>query len=172
MKRIRLFRQAIDNLINETTSPHTLQGYIYDESILDVGEATKENEVYFQNLYILKLWLALLFNNSEAAKKYILHAERFQETVKGTSLNPLFYFFRSLAIADSSVNSTVRKPILKQVAKDIRALKHFEKVSPQYNRHKRLLLQAEYYYLKGEMEQAKIFYDKALTAATENGMIK
>ncbi len=171
LKRLRLFRQAIDNLINETTSPHMLQGYFYDESVLDVGEATKENEVYFQNLYILKLWLALLFNNSEAAKKYVLNAGKFQETVKGTSLNPLFHFFRSLAIADSAVNSTVKRPILKQVAKDIRALKQFEKVSPQYNRHKRLLLQAEYYCLKGEMEQAKIFYDKALTAATENGMV-
>jgi predicted ATPase len=79
LKRLRLFRQAIDNLTNETPNPHMLQGNIYDESAIDVGEATKENEVYFQNLYILKLWLALLFNNSEAAKKYILHAERFQE---------------------------------------------------------------------------------------------
>ena len=34
-----------------------------------------------------------------------------------------------------------------------------------------LLLQAEYYYLKGDMENAKIHYDKALTTATENGMI-
>lgn len=170
LKRLRLFRQAIDNLINETTAPQQLRGNIYDESVLDVGEATKENEVYFQNLYILKLWLSLIFNNSEAAKKYMVHAEKFQETVKGTSLNPLFYFFRSLAIADLYVNTRVKRPILKQVAKDIRVLKKFEKISPQYNRHKSLLLQAEYYCLKGELEQAKIFYDKALTAATENGM--
>ena len=170
VKRIRLFRQAIDNLIYETENPDLLQGNIYDESIMDIGEVTKENEVYFQNLYILKLYLALLFNNSEHAKRYIDQAERFQETVKGTSLDPLFYFFRSLAIADSSINTAVKRPILKQVKKDIQQLKRFEKLSPQYNRHKTLLLQAEYCYLKGEMENAKIFYDKALTTATENGM--
>jgi len=171
LKRVRLFRQAIDNILYETDSPDLLQGNIYDESILDIGEVTKENEVYFQNLFILKTYLALLFNNSEHAKKHISQAEKFQETVKGTSLNSLFYFFRSLAIADSSVNTAVKSPILRQVKKDIKELKRLEKLAPQYNRHKTLLLQAEYYYLKGEMENAKIFYDKALTTATENGMV-
>ncbi len=171
LKRIRLFRQAIDNLIYETENPDLLQGNVYDESVMDIGEVTKENEIYFQNLFILKVYLALLFNNSEHAKKYIAQSERFQETVKGTSLNPLFYFFRSLAIADSSINTAVKRPILQQVKKDIQQLKRFEKLSPQYNHHKTLLLQAEYCYLKGEMENAKIFYDKALTTATENGMI-
>jgi predicted ATPase/class 3 adenylate cyclase/tRNA A-37 threonylcarbamoyl transferase component Bud32 len=171
LKRIRLFRQAIDNLVHETEVPDRLQGNIYDESILDIGEVTKENEVYFQNLYILKSYLALLFNNSEHAKKYIVQAGLFQETVKGTSLSPLFYFLRSLAIADSSINTAVKKPILRQVKKDIKELRKFEKLAPQYNCHKTLLLQAEYYYLKGEMGNAKIFYDKALTSATENGMI-
>ena len=111
VKRIRLFRQAIDNLIDETEHPDLLQGNIYDESTLEIGEVTKENEVYFQNLYILKLYLALLFNNSEQAKKYIAHSERFQETVKGTSLDPLLYFFRSLAIADPSLTAAVKRPI-------------------------------------------------------------
>ena len=171
LKRIRLFRQAIDNLIHETENPDVLQGNVYDESILDIGEVTKENEVYFQNLFILKSYLALLFNNSVHAKKYIGQAERFQETVKGTSLNSWFYFLRSLAIADSSINTAVKKPILRQVRKDITQLRKFEKLAPQYNRHKTLLLQAEYYYLKGEMGNAKILYDKSLTSATENGML-
>jgi len=170
VKRIRLFRQAIDNLISETEKPDILQGNIYNEAVLDISEVTKENEVYFHNLYILKLYLALLFNNSEHAKKYIVQSERFQQTVKGTSLDPLFYFFRSLAIADSSINTSVKRPTLKQVKKDIKQLKRFERLAPQYNRHKTLLLQAEYCYLKGEMENAKIFYDKALTAATGTGM--
>ncbi|HEX6846520.1 MAG TPA: hypothetical protein VF144_06060, partial [Chitinophagaceae bacterium] len=171
LKRLRLFRQAIDNILYPTECPDLLIGNIYDESKMDIGEVTKENEIYFQNLYILKLYLALLFNNLEHAKKYIAQAARFQETVKGTSLSPLFYFFRSLAIADSSVNTAVKRPILKQVKKDIKQLKSFEKLAPHYNTHKTLLLQAEYHYLKGEMETAKIFYDKALKMASENGMM-
>ncbi|MGE5108988.1 MAG: adenylate/guanylate cyclase domain-containing protein, partial [Sphingobacteriales bacterium] len=42
---------------------------------------------------------------------------------------------------------------------------------PKYYGHKRLLLEAEYQYLKGNMETAKIFYDKALKEASENTMI-
>jgi histidine kinase len=171
LKRLRLFRQAIDNLINEFEEPDLLKGNIYDESALEIGDVTKENEVYFQNLYLLKLYLALVFNEPDDAKKYVQHAARFQVTVKGSSLEPLFYFLRSLAIADPSINTAVKNGILKQVKKDIKQLRRFEKLAPQYNRHKTLLLQAEYYYLKGEMETAKIHYDKALTTATENGMI-
>ena len=171
LKRIRLFRQTINNLVVENGKPDILKGDIYDESILDASEVTKENEIYFQNLYIVKLYLALVFNNTDNAKKYAQQAEQFHETVKGTSLYSLFYFFRSLAIADSSINTPVKRPILKQFRKDIKELRRAQKLAPQYNRHKTLLLQAEYCYLKGEMENAKIFYDKALTAATENGMI-
>lgn len=170
LRRLRIFRQAIENILYETPQPDLLRGVCYDESSIDIGEVTKENEVYFQNLYILKLYLALLFNKPDEAKKYIAFAQRFQETVKGTALDPMFYFYRSLAIADASINSSVRRSILKQVRQDIRQLKKFEKLSPYYNRHKVLLLQAEYHYLKGEMETAKIFYDKALKTATENGM--
>jgi predicted ATPase/class 3 adenylate cyclase len=170
LKRLRLFRQAIDNLLNQTPDPALLKGEIYDESVLDTADVTKENEIYFQNLFILKLYLALIFNNTDDAKKYAVQAQRFLETVRGTALAPLFYFYRSLAVADSSINSHVKNTILKQVKKDIRALKQFAKISPQYNSHKVLLLQAEYRYLKGEMESAKIFYDKALKAATENDM--
>ena len=171
LKRLRLLRQTIDNLIHETENPDILKGNIYDESEMDLIDVTKGNEVYFQNLYLLKLYLALIFNNTDQAKKYIVNARRFHETVNGTSLSPLFYFYRSLAISDSSVNSRVKNTILRQVKKDIDTLKKFEKISPQYNSHKTLLLQAEFYYLKGEMESAKIFYDKALKAATENNML-
>jgi hypothetical protein len=41
-------------------------------------------------------------------KNILRSPERFQETVKGTSLDPLFYFYRSLAIADSSINASVK----------------------------------------------------------------
>ncbi len=171
LKRLRLFRQAIENLVRENKKPDVLNGTVYNESTLEVSDVTKENEVYFHNLYLLKLYLALVFNNTDEARKYIHHVERFRENVKGSSLEPLFYFLRALTIADSSINTNVKSGILRQVKKDIQRLKQFEKLAPQYNRHRTLLLQAEYNYLRGEMETAKIFYDKALAASTENGMI-
>ncbi len=171
LKRLRLFRQSILNLTDETENPDVLKGAIFDESEMDIEDVTKSNEIYFQNLYLLKLYLALLFNLNDHAKKYVDFAQRFQESVKGTSLYPLFYFYRSLAIADGAVNTPVKKTVLRQVKKDISFLKKYEKLCPQNYSHKRLLLEAEYNYLNDDMEDAKIFYDKALKSASENNMM-
>jgi len=170
LKRIRLFRQAIENLLVEKDNPEILTGNIYDESLIDISDVSKANEVYFQNLYILKLQLAVIFNKTEQAKKYAEYTQRFQENVKGTSLTPLFYFYRSLSLSDSSVSAKEKESVLSQLNKDIKVLKKFEKISPHYNAHRVLLLQAEQYYLKGEIENAKICYDKALKSATESNM--
>lgn len=171
LKRLKLFRQSISNLLESTEQPDILKGIFFDEAEMDIIDVTKSNEIYFQNLYIQKLHLALIFNMQEHAKKYVSLAERFQESVKGTAMYPLLYYYRSLAIADYAVNAKVKKTILKQVKKDITQLGAYEKICPQYYSHKKVLLTAEYHYLKGNMESAKIFYDKSLKLATENNMV-
>ncbi|MBC7872802.1 MAG: GAF domain-containing protein, partial [Ferruginibacter sp.] len=170
LKRLRLFRQSISNLIEVTDHPDKLQGQLFDEAEMEIIDVTKSNEIYFQNLYLQKLYLALIFNLDKNARKYIEFAERFQESVKGTALYPLFYFYRSLVISDAAINLPGKKNIPGQVKKDIAILKKYEKLCPANYSHKRLLLEAEYFYLKGDLEAAKIFYDKALKAATENSM--
>jgi predicted ATPase/class 3 adenylate cyclase len=170
LKRLQLFRQTIANLIEETEKPDVLTGKIFDESCMDIAEVTKSNELYFQNLYLEKLYLALIFNLDNNAKKYLELAGRFQESVKGTSLYPLFYYYRSLLISDTTLNSPEKNKIKRQVKKDIHILKKHEKYCPENFRHKILLLEAEYYYLDGDNEAAKIFYDKALKAGTESNM--
>ena len=170
LKRLQVFRQSISNLIEETEHPDILTGKIFDESQMDIAEVTKNNEIYFQNLYLQKLYVALIFNLNSNGKKYVEFAERFQESVKGTALYPLFYYYRSLLISDTSLNSPAKKSILRQVKKDIAVLKKYEKLCPQNYSHKIFLLEAEYNYLNGDNEAAKIFYDKALKAGTENSM--
>jgi len=170
LRRLQLFRQSIANLIEETANPDILAGEIFDESEMDITDVTKSNEIYFQNLYLQKLYLALIFNLDNNARKYVDLAERFQESVKGTALYPLFYYYRSLLILDTSLNSPSKKAILRQVQKDIKVLKKYEKFCPQNYSHKIFLLEAEYKYLKGDNEAAKILYDKSLKAGTESNM--
>jgi predicted ATPase/class 3 adenylate cyclase/tRNA A-37 threonylcarbamoyl transferase component Bud32 len=171
LKRLQLFRQSISNLIVEIENPDSLTGKIFNELEMDIIDATKSNEIYFQNLYLQKLYLALIFNLDTNARKYVGFAERFHESVKGTALYPLFYYYRSLLISDTALNSPAKKTIRSQIKKDISVLKKYEKLCPQNYSHKILLLEAEYNYLNGDNEAAKIFYDKALKAGTENGMI-
>ena len=170
LRRLRLFRQSILNLIIPTENPDVLTGELFEETEMDISDVTKSNEIYFHNLYLQKLYLALIFNLDSNARKYVDLAERFQESVRGTSLYPLFYYYRSLLISNSPLNAPGTKKILRQVKKDIAVLKKFEKLCPQNYSHKVFLLEAEYHYLKGDNEKAKILYDKALKAATESGM--
>jgi histidine kinase len=170
LKRLRVFRQSIANLIEESSNPDTLTGNIFDESQIDITDVTKSNEIYFQNLYLQKLYLALVFNLNTNAKKYLALAERFQESVKGTALYPLFYYYRSLLISDITLNAPSKKEVLAQITKDIHLIKKYEKYCPQNYSHKIFLLEAEYNFLNGDNEVAKILYDKALKFGTENGM--
>jgi predicted ATPase/class 3 adenylate cyclase len=170
LKRLQLFRQSILNLIEGTENPDVLKGKIFDESEMDIADVTKSNEIYFQNLYLQKLYLALIFNLHNNGRKYVSIAEKYQESVKGTALYPLFYFYRSLLILDTSPNPSSKKTILSQVKKDIGVLKKYEKYCPQTYSHKIFLLEAEYKYLEGDNEEAKILYDKALKAGTESNM--
>ena len=117
LKRLRLFRQSISNLIEETENPDILTGKIFDELEMDIIDVTKSNEIYFQNLYLQKLYLALIFNLDNIAGKYVGLAERFQESVKGTALYPLFYYYRSLLISDTSLNSPAKKQFVARLEK-------------------------------------------------------
>ena len=80
---------------------------------------------------------------------------------------PLFYYYRSLLITDIAPNTPSKKTILKQVQKDIKQIRKYEKYCPSDYSHKIFLLEAEYKYLEGDNEAAKILYDKALKAATQ-----
>ncbi|KAA9041267.1 AAA family ATPase [Ginsengibacter hankyongi] len=170
LKRLRVFRQSIANLIQETEKPDVLTGNIFDEAEMDIIDVTKSNEIYFQNLYLQKLYLALVFNLNANAKKYLDLAERFQESVKGTALYPLFYYYRSLLISDITLSAPLKREVLAQITKDIHLLKKYEKFCPQNYSHKIFLLEAEFNYLSGDNETAKVLYDKALKFGTENGM--
>ncbi len=167
LKRLRLFHQSVLNLIEATDHPDILSGAIFNESEMDIAEVTKSNEIYFQNLYLQKLHLALIFNLESNGKKYVTLAEKYQQSVKGTTLYPLFYYYRSLLITDIAPNSPSKKTILKQVQKDIKQIRKYEKYCPSDYSHKIFLLEAEYKYLEGDNEAAKILYDKALKAATQ-----
>ncbi|MGN6246727.1 MAG: adenylate/guanylate cyclase domain-containing protein [Ginsengibacter sp.] len=170
LKRMKLFHQSILNLIEETKNPDVLSGEIFDESEMELADVSKSNEIYFQNLYLQKLHLALIFNHRANARKYAPIVEKYQESVRGTTLYPLFYFYRSLLITDIPPTSPSKKSILKQVSNDIREISKYEKYCPANYTHKIFLLEAQCKFLEGDNEEAKILYDKALKAATETNI--
>ena len=170
LRRLRLFHQSVLNLVHENEHPDIISGEIFDEDEMDIADVTNNTEIYFQNLYLQKLHLALIFNLESNAGRYIPVVKKYQESVKGTTLYPLFYFYRSLFITDIAPNSPSKKAALKQVKDDIHEIRKYEKYCPEDYSHKILLLEAESKYLEGDNEEAKILYDKALKAATQTNI--
>jgi histidine kinase len=170
IRRLRLFRQSIHNLTEPTASPETLKGEIFNEEELTEADISENNKVYFHNLYFQKAFLALVFNETDHAAAFMAKAGHYLESVRGSSLYPLFYFYQSLVITGHGARklSGNESAVLQ---KNIARMKQYEKFCPQNYQHKRLLLEAEYARVKGDHTAAKLHYDAALKAATEQGML-
>ena len=173
IKRIRIFRQSIVNLVEETDEPDVLSGEIFDEKKIKDEEITKYNRVYFHNLNFQKLFLAIVFNLPEAAIKYSAVTGAYAESVRGSARYPMYYFYHSLAIT-GLINES-GKPAsasdLRTLRKNISLLKKFEKLCPENYNYKRLLVEAEYCQIKGDNQLAKTHYDDALKAATLHNIL-
>ena len=114
-----------------------------------------------------------MFNLHEAAYSHVKKAGLYLESVRGSALYPLYYFYQSLAI--TSLSAGTKHPVSRTdtavLRKNIRRLKKFEKLCPANYAYKRMILEAEYCQLKGDNLQAKSFYDDALKESIAQGMI-
>src|SRR5207253_2937326 len=91
-------------------------------------EEKLQNYNYFENLNLQKLVLALTFNRNEAAYQHSKRGEKYQESIKGSVLDLVFYFYQSLAITAIYESADHReKPLLmKKLKANLKRLKKFE----------------------------------------------
>ncbi|MCW3120609.1 MAG: hypothetical protein JWQ38_101, partial [Flavipsychrobacter sp.] len=171
--RLRIFRQSVVNLVDEKEHPEILKGEIFDEDKISIAEISMNNKVYFHNLYFQKAFISIVFNMPEAALKYIETAGTFLESVRGSVLYPMYKFYHSLAITGLIIQNkqAATSSQLSTLKKNIAHLKKFEKLCPENYSYKRLLVEGEYYQIKGDNIQAKVCYDQALKDATANNIL-
>ncbi len=170
--RLRIFRQSIANLIHETEDPEILSGAIFDENTTQLPD-TPQNYPYYQNLYLQKLFLALTFNKVSEAYKFATACEKYQESIKGSALDLVFYFYESVAIAAiyNDLGSKEKTSALKKLKANYKKLKYYESLCPENYRHKRILVEAEIFRIEGNKEKARNTYDYAIKVAVEHHMI-
>jgi predicted ATPase/class 3 adenylate cyclase len=171
--RLRILRQGIDNFINATEDPDVLCGAIFDEKQITI-EQTPQNYSYFQNLNLQKLLLALIFNRNGAGYTYAMTCEKYQESIRGSALYLVFYFYQSLAMTSvfPEADDKKKKYILKKLRSNIKQLKKYESFCKDNYKHKRLLVEAEYNYISGNKAKARSLYDYAIKIAVESHMIQ
>ena len=92
-----IYQQAVRNLIFPNAAPWLLEGDVYSENSLLQFHQESGDESSIVNLYIVKLFLAVLFNHPEHAILFAQEARSKLRSVVSSPVVPFFVLYESLA---------------------------------------------------------------------------
>ncbi|MEH1837239.1 MAG: AAA family ATPase [Nostoc sp.] len=172
--QLMIFQQGILNLIGDGVEAWQLIGKAFNqEQMLPVLQDSGDQTVlcYF---YVSKLFLGYLFGKFELAVEAAIATENYLGSAIGLFVVPIFHTYDSLAhlAIYSQVSETEQQYILRRVSKNQEKIKTWASYIPANHLHKFYLVEAERYRVLGEKSEAIELYDRAITAAKENGYIQ
>ncbi|MEH1986458.1 AAA family ATPase [Nostoc sp.] len=170
----QIFRQVVINLMGCSTSPTQLIGEFYnEENELPKYEAANDGSTIF-TVHFNKLCLCYLFSQYAQAVKNAALAETHLIRLTGAFLQPLYYFYDSLARLATYLDSStqVQEEILKKVAVSQDKMKQWAHYAPMNYLHKYHLVEAEKARVLGQLLEAEDFYEQAIQGARENAYIQ
>lgn len=168
---MRLYRQAVSNLIQPTQDPGILAGEYYDEETMLAVDTEADNKGRDFGLYSCKLFLCLLNRQYERA---VENADRVQQVLEGATFLgsgvPPFYCWSALARLGcySQATADEKQRILKQVADSQEQLRQLAQQCPVNYRHKYDLVEAERHRVLGQDTEAAGLYDRVIQQARDN----
>ncbi|MDJ0715363.1 MAG: AAA family ATPase [Prochloraceae cyanobacterium] len=171
---LKIYRQVILNLLQETPSYSQLIGESFDEKVMLPQFIKTNHQSSIFHLYCNKLILCYLFEQFSEALKNSATAQKYLDSVRSTLLIPVFYFYYSLsqlAIWTEGKKSE-QQEILKIVNANQKKMKKWAHYAPMNYLHKYYLVEAEKYRILGQKFQAAENYDLAIALAKENEFIQ
>lgn len=169
-----IYQQAARNLIKPNAAPWLLEGEIYSENNLLQFHQDSGDESSLANLYIVKLFLAVLFNQDEYAADFAREARLKLVSVVSSPVVPFFILYESLACIRRLPASRgwQRLRLRSRVQLNQRKLRKWAHHAPANVSHSFHLVEAELARLDGNLTRALEHYDKAIHLAQENGFLK
>ncbi|MEG4573323.1 ATP-binding sensor histidine kinase [Microcoleus sp. N3A4] len=168
-----IYWQAVLNLLGRSEDPCRLQGEAYDEHIkLPLHQQANDKTGIFY-LYLNKILLCYLFENSSQAIENIAIAEKYLDAIVGLPVVPLFHFYDSLVrltVYPYSPESE-QQEILDSVQANQEKMQKWAHHAPMNHLHKFYLVEAERHRVLGQKLEAMEMYDKAIAIAKENKYI-
>jgi PAS domain S-box-containing protein len=168
------FQQAIANLMGCSTNPSRLIGEFYNEENRLPQHKVVNDGIAIFDVYFNKLFLCYLFYEYAQGVESSSLAELYLIRITATPLEPLYYFYSSLArLATYPGNSAqAQSEILKKVAINQEKMKQWAHYAPMNYLHKYHLVQAETARVLGQLLEAEEFYEQAIQGAKENEYIQ
>ncbi len=166
--RINVFQQSIADLINMPMHPGVLMGDYFNEETHGFADDS-QNGIFFHNLYMQKLFLAVVYRDKENAWKYAEKARKYIQNIQGSPFIPLFYFYESMAAADmAEIRPARKRELSKVIFKNIRRFKKYVVHSPENFADKLKLMEATYYRISKNQEKGQGAFFAALRQARQS----
>ncbi|WP_308189105.1 GAF domain-containing protein [Nostoc mirabile] len=171
---INTFRQAIKNLLGESTNPSKLSGSVYDAKTIRTLQEQAGDRTGLSFSYANELILCYLFENYAEASEAAINAITYLDGVTSAAVVPIVYFYDALAKLALYPQSTVieQKQIIKKVSSHQKKLKKWAHHAPMNHQHKFYLIEAERHRVLQQKNKAIELYDRSISLAKENGYIQ
>ncbi len=169
-----IYQQAVKNLINPTTAPWLLQGEIYHEAELLQFHQTSGDESSVANLFIVKLFLAVLFGRPEHAMTFAQEARSKINAVVSSPAVPFFILYESLAYISQLSSSAPwqRLKLAYRIRLNLRLLRKWAHHAPENILHAYHMVEAELARASNNPTLAIDNYELAIYYAKEHGYLK
>ena len=174
IRMCELCRQTILNFKGDAGDPCRLAGQYFDEDAM-LPESIKSNDgIVVFSIYFHRMLQFFYFGQPEAALEVLPHLEAYLNGVLGIYYIPLFHFYKSLVLfANAERTGGIRKfSYLAGADRCIRTMKRYARTAPANNLHKLYLMQAESKRVRGRLQAAADYYDKAIELAGSNGFLQ
>ena len=169
-----IYQQAVHNLITPTNTPWLLEGEIYSENQLVQYLQDSTDESSIANLYILKMYLALLFRRPEHALVFAIEARKVIASVISSPAVPFFTIYESLSCiaALGSVPYQKQLKLRGRLHLNLRLLRKWSHHAPENILHGYHLVEAEKAKYYGDDVSAMAHYERAIENAVKYGFLK
>ncbi|MDZ7686207.1 MAG: GAF domain-containing protein [Gammaproteobacteria bacterium] len=170
-----IYQQAARNLMNPNAAPWLLEGEIYSENELLQFHQDSGDESSIAHLFIVKLFLAVLFNHREHAPAFARDARSRLASVVSSPAVPFFTLYESLACifaieARPGPLKTAQHRL--RIRRNQRRLRKWARHAPENVLHGYHLVEAELARLRGDTTAALDHYDEAISRADTHGYLK
>lgn len=163
LQRIKLYWQAIHNLVGNSNDPTLLKGEVYDEEAMIAIHEQDSIIIALHNVYFLKSFLCYLFGQYGKALEYAEKADEYEEGTIASYFVPLKAFLDGLILLAVPNPSQKWKRIKKCLAK----MKRYSQSAPDNFLCQYSLLKAEYCQGRNQFSKARVYYEKAIQQARD-----
>jgi histidine kinase len=167
-----VYRQAMLNFMGRSEVPWVLTGDAYNEEKMLQQNIERKDKTGTFFIHFLKSMLGTHFHESAKAKYHAEEAEKLLDAVLGKFEIPNLHFYHGLAaLALIELAPADRNKLITKAKKCRAILKKLSKDAPMNFQHKADLIEAELLRVSGNFSEARMWYDKAISGASEQEFI-